>query len=99
MQGSKVSWLQHVPRKMRSYVEALTAMTRFSWQQATRLPTGLHAEFMRHGIDALTIKPVQDPHQVSMTHSVLLIVPTLHDWYMPWHQCAWKAPPSVVSAA
>lgn len=64
VQATVPHWFQHVPSKMHSYSNALLALTRFSWQQATRQPTGLHAVFMSHGIDAVTIQAVHDPLQV-----------------------------------
>lgn len=70
MQAASPGWTQQLPPKMQSYMHALSSLTSFSWQQATRQPNGIHAEFLRHGIDSLTIQAVHDPHQVKQgSHS------------------------------
>ena len=64
VQAADPRWLEHVPSKLHSYSRALLALLRFSWQQATRQPTGMHADFITYGIDALTIRAIHDPQQV-----------------------------------
>ena len=69
MQAAPPAWIRQLPSQMHSYMHALLSLTAFSWQQATRQPSGIHAEFLRHGIDSLTIHAVQDPRQVkSVSH-------------------------------
>jgi len=51
----------------------------FSWQQATAMPTGVHAEFAMYGIDAVTIETSMQPDEVK--HSCMK-----HHIQLPIHQ-------------
>lgn len=42
----------------------------FSWQQATTMSTGIHAEFIRHGVDAVTIETYMQPRGVSVANGL-----------------------------
>ena len=57
-----------VPAKLQHYWPDMWQVMALSWQQATTMPTGLHAEFTRHGIDAVTIETYMQPSAVSFKH-------------------------------
>lgn len=58
-----------IPAKLQHYWPDMWQVMAFSWQQATTVPTGLHAEFIRHGIDAVTVETYMQPSAVSIKHT------------------------------
>lgn len=57
-------FMDRMPAKLRKYWPDMWKVMTFSWQQATTMPTGLHAEFIQHGVDAVTLETYMQPIQV-----------------------------------
>ena len=64
LQKMSTPFMHHMPAKLQKYWPDMWKVMTFSWQQATTMPTGLHAEFIQHGIDAVTIETYMQPSQV-----------------------------------
>ncbi|DBA88721.1 TPA: hypothetical protein ACH3X1_004146 [Trebouxia sp. C0004] len=63
-QDVKVPLLQHMSKSLQAYWKTMWPILCFSWQQAIALPTGIHAEFAKYGIDAITIRTDMHSHEV-----------------------------------
>lgn len=64
MQKLETPFMDRIPAKLRQYWPDMWKVMTFSWQQATTMPTGLHAEFIQHGVDAVTIETYMQPIEV-----------------------------------
>lgn len=64
LQDVKVPLLQHMSKSLQAYWKNMWPVLCFSWQQAIALPTGIHAEFAKYGIDAITIRTDMHSHEV-----------------------------------
>lgn len=58
-------FMDRVPAQLQSYWPDMWKVMTFSWQQATTVPTGIHAEFIQHGVDAVTIDTYTQPSEVT----------------------------------
>lgn len=72
-------FVQLMPQNLHAYWVDLWQMLCFSWQQATALPSGVHAEFAKYGVDAVTIQTYLHPHKVwqrlLIAHAHLTVCP------------------------
>ena len=69
LQKMDTPFMGRIPAKLQHYWPDMWQVMAFSWQQATTMPTGLHAEFIRQGIDAVTIETYMQPSAVSFIQS------------------------------
>lgn len=65
LQKTGTPFMERIPAKLQQYWPDMWQVIAFSWQQAMTMPTGVHAEFIRHGIDAVTIETYMQPSTVS----------------------------------
>ncbi|KAL3149618.1 Glycosylphosphatidylinositol anchor attachment 1 protein [Trebouxia sp. C0010 RCD-2024] len=63
-------FMDRMPAKLRKYWPDMWKVMTFSWQQATTMPTGLHAEFIQHGVDAVTLETYMQPIQGAWSYGV-----------------------------
>ncbi len=64
LQDVKVPFLQHMSKSLQAYWKIMWPVLCFSSQQAIALPNGVHAEFAKYGIDAITIRTDMHSHEV-----------------------------------
>ncbi|KAA6418424.1 MAG: hypothetical protein FRX49_11584, partial [Trebouxia sp. A1-2] len=69
-QDVKVPFLPHISKSLQAYWKHMWPILCFSWQQAIALPTGIHAEFAKYGIDAITIRTDMHSHEVAWSYGL-----------------------------
>lgn len=70
---------ERIPAKLQHYWPNMWKVMSLSWQQATTMPTGIHAEFIKHGVDAVTIETYMQPSEVSCKQ--LPCSPLVFNWW------------------
>ena len=90
LQDVKVPCLQHMSKSLQAYWKSMWPVLCFSWQQAIALPTGIHAEFAKYGIDAITIRTDMHSHEVYQKMLYLIFAALF---------CVYVTTPAVVALA